>query len=86
MDGPGHYHDEWSQSDAAETLRDAAALLLVRGAATVHDALAEPLAAWLTHQAQVEDWMHDLRKPPGSLSTETTHALAVARVILGSAD
>ena len=72
-----------ADGNPAVTLREAAALLRVRGAATEHDALAEPLAAWLTHQAQVEDWMHDLRKPPGSLSTETTHGLAVARVILG---
>jgi len=47
--------------------------------ATVHPALAEPLAAWLEHQAEVRESVG------GDSSVETNHALAVARVILDGA-
>ena len=80
----------------AETLRDAAATLRVRGAATVHSALAEPLAALLEVAADAADDYGDL---PEFVMFDSTQApayrftfrlihdgLAVARGILGSTD
>jgi len=49
-------------------LREAAATLRVRGAATVHDGLAEPLAAWLEREARVVGKRH----PSDSNLTEWT--------------
>ena len=48
--------------------------------AAVHPGLADPLARWLGLQADMQD------ASGGGNSAETDHALAVARVILGSTD
>ena len=82
--GQGHYeshhmlaeHDDDLPIDQSREL-----LASLRWAATVHPGLAEPLAAWLDHQAD----MRESRWSRGD-SVETGHALAVARVILGSED
>ena len=71
------------QSGPAETLREAAATLRVRGAATVHSALAEPLAAWLELTANELD--HGGPPPHGALMPHPRwqKPLAVASAILG---
>ena len=75
-----------ADGNPAVTLREAAALLRVRGAATEHDALAEPLAAWLELTANELD--HGGPPPHGALVPHPRwqKPLAVARVILGSED
>ena len=85
---PGHHlwHHMLAEHEAgllADLLADESRELLasLRWAATAHPLLAEPLAAWLDHQAD----MRESRWSRGD-SVETGHALAVARVILGSAD